>query len=443
VFVFGVAVALAYRRVPNVGWVDTVLAACACWIGVGMLQEIRNSWLFWRVNRRLPSEVQWGFALELTRKFAALVMIAAAEAFVVIRQTRNDAQDGDFVFDWALANLAWTILFFGIILSYWPKRRAQKADRERRVARWAAMFDLLVIALGAYWLLLILASQMAAVGVVHIAIRSLESYQPLRWMNEPFYPANFHAELTHQFVARSIVAAVLITAAFGCTFLLNRFWNANRMRIMWIVVWIINASGAALLAWWAWAVAYPVLSPFLAPQTFIQPSINWIAGLTLIIGASLALACRLVPRPIDGNDATSFAPRQETLHFSMPVMILFLITTIGISMQYSSISSVFRSLLGFSSPPFIERVMEYSSGLLEMWVSDPRLIMQSAAILVVARHVWRKWRRMEPDRDVPLTVNPIQLLSVAALFAVNLVVAVPVAAWLGFVLVVYAPLLGL
>jgi len=85
----------------------------------------------------------------------------------------------------------------------------------------------------------------------------------------------------------------------------------------------------------------------------------------------------------------------------------------------------------------------YVSGLLEAWVSDPRLTMQWAAALVVGWQVWRKWRQTEVDRGGLVAVNPLQFLTMTALVAIDLVVAVPVAAWLGFVLVVYAPLLGL
>jgi hypothetical protein len=437
VFTLGLAVALAYRRVPNVGWVDTVLAACASWISVGVLQETRETWLFWRANHEQPRDVQWGFALELARQLAAVLLMAAGGAFLLIRQTRIENPSHDFMFDWALANLAWTIFFFGVVLSYWPKSEAQQMYRDRRASPWPGVLDWTAAGLGFYWLLHILTGQMAVVGLVHIAIRGVESYEPLPWLNEPFYPANFHAELARQFTVRSILAALLIAVAFGSTLLVNRFWNARATRIVALLVAVLSSSGAAWLAWWAWAVAYPVLSPFLAPQTFIQPSINWIAGLTLIMGASLALVCRLVPRPVAANESEWPSRQRNTLQYSTPVMALLLMATFCASLQIQSAAALLRYRFG------LQRLWDFASGVLDAGVSDPRMAMHFAAILVVGWHVWRRRRRVA-DRPEPLVaVNPVQLVTVGLLAFSSLIVLVPVAAWLGFVLVVYAPLIGL
>jgi hypothetical protein len=69
--------------------------------------------------------------------------------------------------------------------------------------------------------------------------------------------------------------------------------------------------------------------------------------------------------------------------------------------------------------------------------------MRFAAILVVGWHLWKRWRSAEVREDAQLAVNPMQLLVVSLFATATLVIAIPVAAWLGFVLVVYAPQLGL
>ena len=66
-----------------------------------------------------------------------------------------------------------------------------------------------------------------------------------------------------------------------------------------------------------------------------------------------------------------------------------------------------------------------------------------AAILVVGRQLWRKWRGMSPEHEALAAVNPVKLVTISLLVVVTLLLIIPVAAWLGFVLVVYSPLLGL
>ena len=443
IFVLGLAVALAYRRIPNVGWFDTILAACASWIGVGLIQGISNTWRLWRQNRHLPRELQWGFVVELSRQLSAALMIAAGATFLLIRQTREDDSNHDYMFDWTLVNLAWTIFYFGIVVAYAPQLSSKPVNRTTSGFKWSTAFEWIAVALGTYWLLHMLASQMAVTGLVHLAIRGVESYQPLRWMNEPFYPANFHTDLTRQFVERSLLASILVAFAVGSMLLLNRCWNILMMRLGWFLSTLASLSGAAMLAWWAWTVAYPVLSPFLAPQTFTQPAINWVAGLTLVTGAAFIFASSSVLKPVAAPDAVERTPNQMTLQFWFPVMILFLLATLGTCLQDRSFGAIFGSLFGGSSRPFGQWLWEYSVALLEGFVGDSRMMMQLAALIVVGRQVWQRWRREPAPPFAPSAVNPMHFLVVSALAAVCLLVAIPVAGWLGFVLVVYPSLLGL
>ena len=68
------------------------------------------------------------------------------------------------------------------------------------------------------------------------------------------------------------------------------------------------------------------------------------------------------------------------------------------------------------------------------YVEEPKMLLRLAAILLVANQL-RRWRRREPVIEHLAPVRLSKLLTVTALAAVTLLLAIPAGAWLGFAIV--------
>ena len=75
------------------------------------------------------------------------------------------------------------------------------------------------------------------------------------------------------------------------------------------------------------------------------------------------------------------------------------------------------------------------------WVEEPEMLLRLAAALVVLSQL-RRWRRGEPAVETLAPVRIAKLLTVTALAAVTLLLAIPAGAWLGFAIVI-TPIAGL
>ena len=183
--------------------------------------------------------------------------------------------------------------------------------------------------LATIWLLYVLAEKLAIAGLTHIAIRHVENAQPVRWFNQPIYPANLHLELTRQFVSRCLLATALVTFSATCTVVLARWWHSGWIKLACTGIVITCASIVAMLVRWAWMVGYPALMPFFAEQTEAGSRLQWIAGVLLFLAASFGFIYRLVPDRRPGVTGVIIPPKNDALHLSTGVMALFMVAAIA------------------------------------------------------------------------------------------------------------------
>ncbi|HEY2410802.1 MAG TPA: hypothetical protein VGI40_01085 [Pirellulaceae bacterium] len=443
VVTLGVAAGLAYHRVPDVGWSDALLVMCATWIVVGMVEQSRSAYVTWRVVPRADRELRNGAALAMARPLAVVAMLAAAVGLEIAKEFELDVSESI-----ALDAFTASLFSLAIICAYTAPGRATISNAPPRNPVVQSAVGFLALVLGGIWLVYVLISAETISGLVHLAIRGVEVYQPTRWGGKPFHPFDPQTKLLADFFRGAIVAAAAVALSAISTFLLTVYWNRRFTRRWLIGIATAGIVCAAYLVHWYWTVGFPSVSPYLAANTGTQPWYVVAAGISVFAGACFLFAMRYVPEP-RLSDAIGLETTRP-YHLSGVVMSLLLLAMVITALPGWWNVPFINSLWG--SPTLLSDLELWWSGgagLLELpwlllqivfalataYVEEPKMLLRLAAILVVCSQLLR-WRRGEVAVETLAPVQSAKLVTVTALAAVTLLLAIPAGAWLGFVIVI-------
>jgi hypothetical protein len=455
VVTLGVAGGLAYHRVPGVGWFNALLLMCATWIVVGMLQQMRSACATWRAIPIADRELRNGAALAVARPIAVVALLAAAVGVEVAKELKLDVSESI-----ALDSFTASLFSLAIICAYTAPGRAEIAkplpgqEKSKRKTVIQSAVNVLSVLLGCIWLVYVLVSAETISGLVHIAIRGVENYEPTRWSGKAFYPFDPQTRLLADFFWYAIVAAAAVTVSAISVVLLTIHWNYEGTRRTLIGMAVAGIAVATYLVHWNWTVAFPAVSPFLFAHTGTQPWYVVAAGISVFGGACFLFAMRYLPEERVSNPRPPDMPRPY--HLSGGVLILVLLAMIVSAMpgwwNVPFISTLWGSPTLLSD---LELWWNGGAGLLELpqlllqiayalaasYVEEPKMLLRLAAILIVAAQL-HGWRRGQPTIEALAPVQLPKLVVLTALAAITLLLAIPAGAWLGFVIVT-TPIAGL
>jgi len=442
VITFGVAAGLAYHRLPGVGWSDALLVTCATWIVVGMVQQMRSAYGAWRSIPSADRELRTGAALAIARPIAVVSLLAAAVGLEVAKEFELDVSES-LALDAFIASL----FSLATICAYTAPGRAEITKATPRKTVFQSMVGILAMLLGCVWLIYVLISAQTISGLVHLAIRGVEAYQPTRWSGKPFYPFDPQVKLLAEFFRGSVLAALAVAVSAISVVLLTVYWNRRTTRQLLFMIALAGIALAAYLVHWYWTVGFPTVSPYLAGNTGTQPWYVVAAGFSVFAGACFLFAMRYVPEGRRNDPRATAAP--PPYHLSAAVMSLLLLAMIISATPGWWNVPLISSLWG---SPTLMADLEFwwngGAGLLELpqlllqvayalaasYVEEPKMLLRLAAILIVFSQL-RRWRRGEPVIEALAPVQIGKLLTVTALAALTLLLAIPAGAWLGFSLV--------
>jgi hypothetical protein len=446
VVTFGIAAALAYHRVPGVPWTDALLVMCATWVVVGMVQQALAAYGVWRGVPIADQELRNGAMLALVRPIAVVGLLAMAVGLEIVKEFELDVSESI-----ALDAFTASLFSLAIICAFTAPGRAEIAKSTPRVSVVQAVVSGLALVLGCVWLVYVLVSAQTISGLVHLAIRGVENAQPTRWMDKPFHPYDPQAKLLAEFFWRAIAAAAAVAVSATSVVLLTIYWDRRTSRRLAIGTAVAGIIVAAYFVHWYLTVGFPAVSPFLAANTGTQPWYVVMAGISVFAGACFLFAMRNVPEPrLIGRLNEHGAPEgSRPYHLSGAVMSLLLLAMIATALPGWWNVPFINSLWG--SPTLMSELKFWWSGgagLLELprlllqiafalgaaYVEEPKMLLRLAAILIVVDQL-RRWRRGDVAKESLAPVRMVKLVTVTALAAVTLLLAIPAGAWLGFTIV--------
>ena len=286
VITLGVAAGLAYHRVPGVSWSDALLLMCATWIAVGMVQQMRIAYVVWSSLPDADEELRNGAALAMARPIAVVAMLAAAVGLEIAKEFELDVSESI-----ALDAFTDSLFSLAIICRCTVPGRAANSRAPPRNTVVQSVVGLLVWVLGCVWLVYVLISAQTISGLVHIAIRGVEVYQPTRWSGKPFHAFDPQDQLLGEFFRSAIVAASAVAVSAISVVLLTVYWNRSTARRLLIGMSTAGIVWAAYLVHWYWTVGFPSVSPYLAANTGTQPWYVIGAGISVFALPAFCLRC--------------------------------------------------------------------------------------------------------------------------------------------------------
>jgi hypothetical protein len=426
-FVTGVAVGFAYLRLNWTKAPGGMMACFGSWLVIGMFGEC---WRRWRMRSNIASrsvDAQWGWSLQTAAPagIAGLILIAALMD-AARRSYWLDVEDRDFSSSLATIALTESIFYFAVVCAYRLKTVTLLPRSSPTPSQ--LVIDFVLWAFGGFWLMAVALIPTLLTALSHIAIRGVEVFQPTRWAGRPLYPANLHIELTHSFVTRGIVAYLLLTIFAACGIGLARTWHRSpQVRWALTVVGLIGLIPLLFLVYWWRTIGLPTISPFLAEATFRQPIWNIALGATVIVAASTAIAIVAV-RKQSAAKTTSTGEAATLIHEKPLVMIFFLVAAIWLFLTDVWFSS--WALNTWKWPRWMAIPTDFAWDRL----TQPEQIMKLAAMLAVAYQLLRTLKGqsvVETDWLIP----PGKFAAVLIATSLVLLLAMPVANWLGLALV--------
>lgn len=435
VFTFGLAVGLAYSRVKGTSAPDYLFAVFAGWFVVGMAQTSWVAFRRWRsAELGLSRSERFALALDVSWPLATIGMVALAATMDVLkREQRLNNSTNDLSF-WTLHGLIQGTFFLAVICGY-SGPRGWIDGRQVQRNRMSMLYSLLAIGMSFFWLSCLVHRQFSIPSLVHVAIHGVQLNWPTRWLGRDFAPASIFPELQQQFIDRAMLAATLSALALGLicgivTCCAHRRIFCACLLLAWLACLGINLW----LIYWCFTLALPTLSPFMTPQILTHSTATYGLGLSLILAAAGMFSWRWTATKEVGTEALR-APCETfiPLHQQPFIMLTFLSATVW---------SNFEPLrMNFSLPDLndLQAWLQLLMSIVEFYcVWQPELLLQVAAMLLVARRLWPVGRAKKEIAMPTFAIQPAVFCLSMALTTITIIVAVPTLAWYGFALFLWS-----
>lgn len=424
--VFGIAVGLAWWRVPGATFPHALLASFSTWFLIGLLQRLWRDWGQLSHTRTLPGESRRLPSLKFAGSVGLVLLVAIVAAVEVAIHFRFAKPLSYVNYLWTWARLVEVIYFLAILLAY-GRPSFQPPPQTIIAAACRSLTMGLGLAFAGGVLGLMLANETFIIGLVHVAIRGVEMAQPTRWAGQVFNPARLHADrVPEAFIQGSIAAISLQLGAILAGILLVARRPLGRfIRGLLLVVMIGCLAGVAWLVSWCAGTLLPDFSPFMAESLGQPPGIIALALVAIAAGATaLALWHSTVLLAENPFQVERPAPAEISLYEHPGVLAVGLVGIAamvipGFGQQLFDKGSV----LLYDWRPWIVAIFEYAA----YW---PHSLIQIAVAIVLGQRIWCWWQGTPPsEQDAVIDLPRFAAIWLVAAF--TLAFAVPVLIWFG------------
>jgi hypothetical protein len=435
VFVLGVSVGFAYWRLPLSTFTDGLLASFTTWFLFGIAQRLRRdlSQIHQCVN--LSREERWGSALQVSVSCVTVILLVIAG--IVGEYCRRGSAAG---IPWngrpAASAAAKIIFFLAIMAGYWsPPVAVTSPRRSSRIVR--LFLDAALIGLSAYWAATALMEVMLFVQFAHIACRGAELSQPTRWAGRPFYAFKLHPPTAEQFISGMLGALTLLSMATAANGLMLHYWRRGwLLRVALLCVSIPCAAVAAYQITCWWSTGLPELSPFLALaiKDVAQDVLPILAVLMVVVGVAIAMTLTVTRKSTDDPADASWSVTTPPLlheHVAVVSLCIFAVTAAMVADIWGILVREFSAQFDRTVAPRLFPSWVWSS-CQQYTVERPEQFIGLAAVVVLTRFLWRRWRGLADSFQVWL-VEPDQFFATWLVSVVTIGLLIPLAVWWCFV----------
>jgi hypothetical protein len=421
ILTLGVAVGLAWRRVPGASVPDALLSALATWFAIGMVQYAARKGLCAR-DTHVETQVRHGADAVAAIAIAAviplcLILSAISRSAIVSDESR------DFLVSHAAKEFGDASILLAICCGYGLTHGAPRAvdSKQRAGGRTIRAFALLAAALWISWVVL---NETLITSLVHTAIQGVEHARPTRWVGHVLQDWSPTDKLAGQFVANAYFSSGLLVIAIAVVVTMCRNWERGRLvRSGLAAAAAVCIAGELALIAWCRSVL-PTIAPLEAALIGGQPVLNQLQALTLIFIAATAATWRLTAVRLSletVNDGQESGRDNRPIHLRTPILWLGVIVIVW---QYWD-EVQFAALFATSFAALAD--------LAAVWL-EPLMILQLALLIIFVSSLWRRWRGKQIERPARWSVNPAMFMTTwLILFCVALVTPA-IAAWYGVAL---------
>ena len=415
---FGLGVGLSVERLPDRNWADGLMASFGAWLVIGLANQVYDLGL---TLRRYRGEQRFGLIVSLAWRLA---VVTGLVGFYVLRMTGQEAVlwagSNDYLITYARTISAKAIWVLVIIASCF----ATACFRERTTrGRWNRILNVVSTSVGIGLCIVTVVGHWVLPFLIHVAIRGVEMYQPLRRNGVKIYPAGLHDELLVNAFSGGALLSISLTIGTIClVILLARLWKETRRRwFLLIAVAGFFAIQLALLAW-CYRSAVPRLSPFLASSLLARPWQNYLFGLTFIAVIAWLASYLLNRGDVANSTVSSVDWRLRPSIYYHEYLLVAALPAIALAGKTSE--TLIRDLRLFGTAFF-----------LKAFQPDTPMLLHLALVLLVIRTALRRWRGRDDSLPLaPMRSAPGKFITLLALSFVSACFAAASGAWFAFAL---------
>jgi hypothetical protein len=419
-----IGLGLARPRPLTASLAAELLACFGAWLVIGMLQRTAHGaahLILWPHGSR---EARCGLLLGIVTPLGIALLIAVTGAAAVL----IDFELPGVWYEGQAASLMTYVAFFlAVVCAYWvaPPPATDISDRYRSQRRFSTGA---LLAVGFVWGGIALLNIGVLPALVYVAIHGVESYQPTRWMDRDFYPANLESGVPTSFFVGGLAAASLLLAATVAHLFLIQGWSHRRTRYVLSAVSTLCMTAVFGLLLWFFSRLLPDLSPLMAIGVHEQPLSSWPLAAALVIAVATVFAnwSAASSLPEDHALADGELPRMQFLHEHPAIIAAGLIGALVAIVSHFSNFHYRWSLPGggfWRSPVFVV--------LKDLLVEEPFKLMGVAAAIVLAHRLWAWWRGNTCSTQGIRLVEPARYATAWLAGAIIFALLAPVAAWCG------------
>src|SRR5262245_41838409 len=248
ILTLGVAVGLAWRRVPGASVPDALLGALATWISIGMIQHAVRKRDHARDNY---IEIQGVHGADAIAAMAIAAVIPLCMILSTIsRSAIFDDDSRDFLISHSAKEFGDASILLAICCGYWLTQGARRAvnAKQRAGGRAIRALSLLAAVLWTSWLVV---NETLITSLVHVAIQGVENARPTRWAGHVLQDWSPIDRLAGLFITGAYFSAVLFLSAIAVVVAMCRSWERGRLvRSGLAAAAVVCIAGdVALIAW--------------------------------------------------------------------------------------------------------------------------------------------------------------------------------------------------